>query len=88
MTQDGRQKLIDLSWRNAVLIGITSYDGIVSQEDAEADRHRWRELIKNGPSGKPALFDEDAIEFMQALSGLSYEDCFEVLSEEWKISEE
>jgi len=87
MTQDDRRQLIDLSWRYAVLIGITTHDGVVSQEVADADRRQWPHLIKKGPSGRPAFIDDDALAFMQALSSLSYEDCHEVLMEEWKITE-
>jgi hypothetical protein len=46
MTQDHRQELINLSWRYAVLIGITAHQGVVSKEVAEADRKRWAGLIK------------------------------------------
>jgi hypothetical protein len=88
MTQDQRQELIDLSWRYAVLIGITDHEGVVSKEVAEADRKRWAGLIKKAPSGRPAFIDDDAIAFMQELSGMSYDDCREVLIEEWKKLEE
>jgi hypothetical protein len=85
MTQEQRQELIDLSWRYAVLIGITAYEGVVSKEVAEADRQRWTHLIKKGRSGLPVFDEEEATGFMQVLSCMPHDDCREVLTEEWKI---
>ena len=85
MTQNERQRLIDLSWRYAALIGITNLDDMVPKEIIDEDRRRWAHLIKQGPSGKPAFIDEEAIEFMRELSGMSDEDCAEVLQDEWSL---
>jgi hypothetical protein len=85
MTEEQRQELIDLSWRYAVLIGITDHAGIISAEQFETDRQRWPHLIYTNEDGLPAFDESEAANFMAELSGLPAEDCLEVLQEEWAV---
>lgn len=83
MTEEEHQDLIDLSWRYAVLIGVTDHEGIVTEEIAQADRKRWPDLIKTH-DGLPVFDENGAVSLMMELSGMSDEDCRKVLLEEWE----
>ena len=83
MTEDQRQDLIDLTWRYAVLIGITNFEDIVAMNVLLSDRERWGHLIKTD-DGLPVFDDDEAVQFMHELSGMPEQDCWEVLLEEWK----
>ncbi|HLJ45445.1 MAG TPA: hypothetical protein VKU01_05535 [Bryobacteraceae bacterium] len=88
MTQEEHYGLVALSWRYAVLIGITSPDGIFSDEIVQADLKRWGHLVKTNMGGRPVFDDADAIGFMVTESGRSIEDCERVLADEWALSED
>jgi len=85
ITEKQRQELIDLSWRYAVLIGVTDHQGIISAEQVEADRKRWPHLIHKNDDGLPIFDEGEAANFMAELSGLPADDCFEVLDVEWAV---
>jgi hypothetical protein len=78
------QELIDLTWRYAVLIGITDHEGIFADEVVETDRNRFGHLIEKNDDGLPIFYEEDAVGFMVELSGASPEECWKVLLEEWE----
>ena len=84
MERHKHQELIDLTWRYAVLIGITDHDGIFADEVVRSDRNRFGHLIKKNNSGLPIFDDTEAIGFMIELSGMRDKECREVLLEEWE----
>jgi hypothetical protein len=84
MEQDKHQELIDLTWRYAVLIGITDPGGICTDDIVESDRTRFGRLIEKNDRGLPIFCEEDAVQFMAELSGQPVEDCWKVLLEEWE----
>jgi hypothetical protein len=88
LDRDQHQLLIDLTWRYAVLVGITTPDGIFADEIVRADRKKWSRLIRRSGFGRPLFDDEDALLFMQEESGMPYKDCADVLSEEWPQTDE
>jgi hypothetical protein len=78
------QELVDLTWRYAVLIGITDHEGIFEDEVIESDRERFGNLIEKNHDGLPIFYEEDAVGFMVELSGASPDECRNVLLEEWE----
>jgi hypothetical protein len=85
MTQDEHYDLVALSWRYAVLIGITTPDGLFSGEIVKDDLSRWGHLVKRTMGGLPVFDDVEAIGFMATESGHSSEDCEMVLADEWAL---
>jgi len=83
MTQEEKRLLIDLSWRYAVLIGVTAGEGMFEDEVVANDKEQWGQLIKKSPSGLPAFYETDALTFMREMSGQPEADCLLVIRQQW-----
>lgn len=88
MEHDKHDALVVLAWRYAAIIGIVDYEDLnIGDEEIEADRGRWKDLIKVD-DGLPSFDDLEAAGYMAAESGATLEECRKVLEEVWGNYEE
>ncbi len=83
MERQKRDELVDLSWRYAALIGIIDHEVIdITAEEISLERKRWAHLIK-ADDGLPCWDELEGAGYMAELSGATFEECRQVLVEEW-----
>ena len=69
-------------WRYAALIGIVDISETVPNEVLAVERERWASVIRKSDHGWPIFDQTEAIGFMRAYSGMSEDECRELLLEE------
>jgi hypothetical protein len=81
--KDKHDKLVQLAWRYAAIIGIVDYEDLdISDEEIAGDREQWSRLVRS-EDGLPCFDDMEASAYMAEISGASIEECHTVLLEVW-----
>lgn len=68
-----RQQLASAHTRYMALTGVCQ--GEVSGQQILQDREAFKHLVRKTSDGRPRLSDEDAAEFMSAVTGINQEQC-------------